>query len=345
MARNSERKTITRQWRSRMILAEKIMHLRKKNGWSQEELAGKLNVSRQSVSKWESAMSVPDLDKILQLSEIFEVSTDYLLKDDKTEEDYIPGNPESGEGTRRLRKVTMEEAQNFLKIRRDASVKMALGVAACVFSPVPLLLLGGMAAGGMLSMTEEKAGGLGLFCLLVIVACAVVDFILFGMKLGKYEYLEKENFELAYGVEGMVREKYEAQEQQFAIRIATGVVLCIAGVVPLIFAATFVQKPAAMVGGVIFLLLMAAAAVYLFVNVGMIKGAYEQVLQVGDYTQEGKEDTRVIGRIASVYWCVVTAAYVGYSLWSKQWAVSWVIWPVAGILFGAIASFIKMRRR
>ena len=70
-----------------MILGEKIMELRKRNGWSQEELAGKLNVSRQSVSKWESSMSVPELDKVLQLSEIFEVSTDYLLKDDK-EEDY-----------------------------------------------------------------------------------------------------------------------------------------------------------------------------------------------------------------------------------------------------------------
>ena len=78
-----------------MILADKIMELRKKQGWSQEELAGKLNVSRQSVSKWESAMSVPELDKILQLSEIFEVSTDYLLKGEK-EEDYIPGNPDGG---------------------------------------------------------------------------------------------------------------------------------------------------------------------------------------------------------------------------------------------------------
>ena len=65
-----------------MILADKIIQLRKKNGWSQEELAEKLNVTRQSVSKWESAQSIPDLQKILQLSQIFEVSTDYLLKDE-----------------------------------------------------------------------------------------------------------------------------------------------------------------------------------------------------------------------------------------------------------------------
>lgn len=64
-----------------MILADKILSLRKNQGWSQEELAEKLNVSRQSISKWESAASIPDIDKILELSKLFGVSTDYLLKD------------------------------------------------------------------------------------------------------------------------------------------------------------------------------------------------------------------------------------------------------------------------
>ena len=69
-----------------MSLAEKIMNLRKKRGWSQEELASHLAISRQSVSKWESGASVPDLDKILKLSEIFNVTTDYLLKETEREE-------------------------------------------------------------------------------------------------------------------------------------------------------------------------------------------------------------------------------------------------------------------
>ena len=58
------------------------MALRKQRGWSQEELAQQLSVSRQSVSKWESGASVPDLDKILKMSEIFDVSTDALLKEE-----------------------------------------------------------------------------------------------------------------------------------------------------------------------------------------------------------------------------------------------------------------------
>lgn len=61
-------------------LADRIQQLRKQNSLSQEQLADKLHVSRQAVSKWESAQSQPDLDKILAMSELFRVSTDYLLK-------------------------------------------------------------------------------------------------------------------------------------------------------------------------------------------------------------------------------------------------------------------------
>ena len=68
------------------MLSEKIINLRKSRGWSQEELAERLNVSRQSVSKWESGVSNPDLDKIVAMSTLFGVSTDYLLKDVTTEE-------------------------------------------------------------------------------------------------------------------------------------------------------------------------------------------------------------------------------------------------------------------
>ena len=73
-----------------MKLSEKIMILRKQKGWSQEELAEKLEVSRQAVSKWESGQASPDIEKILKMSQLFEVSTDVLLKEeydvDATEE-------------------------------------------------------------------------------------------------------------------------------------------------------------------------------------------------------------------------------------------------------------------
>ena len=72
-----------------MILAEKIVQERKKNGWTQEELAELMDVSRQSVSKWESAQSIPDIEKVIHLSELFNVTTDYLFKDELESVDYI----------------------------------------------------------------------------------------------------------------------------------------------------------------------------------------------------------------------------------------------------------------
>lgn len=63
-----------------MNLSDRIYELRKKKGISQEELADKIGVSRQAISKWESEQSTPDMDKIIFMSEFFDVSTDYLLK-------------------------------------------------------------------------------------------------------------------------------------------------------------------------------------------------------------------------------------------------------------------------
>ena len=63
-----------------MTIADRIQSLRKAKGMSQEELADRVGVSRQAVSKWESEQATPDLDKVVIMSDIFEVTTDYLLK-------------------------------------------------------------------------------------------------------------------------------------------------------------------------------------------------------------------------------------------------------------------------
>lgn len=99
-----------------MILADKIITLRKKAGWSQEELASQLGVTRQSVSKWEGAQSVPDLDKVVQMSRLFGVSTDYLLKDELEEEEFVESEADEAP----LRRVTMEQARDTLRCARPA---------------------------------------------------------------------------------------------------------------------------------------------------------------------------------------------------------------------------------
>ena len=325
-----------------MILAEKIMQLRKKNGWSQEELASKLGVSRQSVSKWESAMSIPDLDKILAMSEIFEVSTDYLLKDNLVQEEYVPGNPSAGEPQQVVRKLSVEEANEFIKVRCEAKTRMGAGVAACILSPVLLLLLGGLSEYQMIPMGENVAAGIGIMALIAIVAGAVANFIMIGMNLNRYEYLEKEVIELAYGVEGVMRAQYEAKNLGFTAKIAIGVVMCIVSAVPLLAVTLIFEEERLGVPAVCFLLVLIAMAVYLFVSVGMEKDAYEMLLQTGEYTPIGKKTKKKLEHISSIYWITIVVVYVGYSLYSGAWATSWIIWPIAGIFFGAIAAGVRM---
>ena len=114
-----------------MIFADKLTQLRKKAGWSQEELAEQMNVTRQSVSKWEGAQSVPDLEKMIRLSELFGVSTDYLLKDEiEDEECTIPSDEVS-----KLRRVSMEEANAFLSVKATTSKSIALATFLCILSP------------------------------------------------------------------------------------------------------------------------------------------------------------------------------------------------------------------
>ena len=121
-----------------MILADKIITLRKKNGWSQEELAEKLKVSRQAVSKWEGAQTVPDLERILQMSQLFGVTTDYLLKDELDQEEYS-----AGEAEQPLRQVSMAEANAFLAWRVTAGWRIAIATFLCIIAAAPLILLAG----------------------------------------------------------------------------------------------------------------------------------------------------------------------------------------------------------
>ena len=317
-----------------MILADKIMQLRKKEGWSQEELAEKLNVSRQSVSKWESSSSIPDLDKILVLSRLFGVSTDYLLKDDIEAEEFVDGPDDCT-----LRRVTLNEANEYMELREKQSARIGLGVSLCILSPVTLIALSGAAEFGK-NISENAAAGVGVTVLLLMVAAAAAIFITSGLQLGKYEYLEEGEFELDYGVKGIVEQRQKGYENRFALFLVTGVCLFILGVVPIILAATMEAPEQYIIASVCLLLALVAIGVFLIIRSGMINGSYTVLLQTGDYTQENKRSEKKAGKIGSIYWPVVVAIYLAYSFLTGRWDVSWVIWPVAGVLFGAISAIV-----
>lgn len=322
-----------------MILAEKIMKLRKQNGWSQEELAEKLGISRQSVSKWESGGSIPDLDKIIKMSGIFGVTTDYLLKDD-LEEITVSESIDIYEDSK-VRSVSLEEANAFMDLTLEFAGKIALAVSILILSPVCLILFGGLSEYGKSGISENMAAGLGMAILLILVAIGVILLILTGMQLSRYEYLEKEEISLEYGVQGIVQKKKEEYETIYQRHIAAGVALCILGVVPLMAAGAADAGDLVYIYCVDILLFMVACGVNLFIRSGMIYGSYTKLLQEQEYTKEKKEMNRRTSFFPGIYWCIITAIYLGISFHNQNWRESWIIWPVAGVLFVALQGILN----
>ena len=312
-----------------MILADKIIEERKKNGWSQEELASKLGVSRQAVSKWESAGSIPDLQRILQMSELFGVTTDYLLKDEIEEErlnEYVE--------TKTI-KVSMEEANQYLDMKSKGSRIVANATSLCILSPVPLIVLG--------TMTEDRILiGFSLVLLLVLVAIAVYLFVNYGLRESHMQHLEKEIFETEYGVSGMVRERREQYESTFTRNIAIGVVLCILSVIPTIMASVMEVEDYMSGISVGLLLIIVSIGVNILIRAGMIKSSYDTLLQEGEYTIEEKHLKKKTDAFSGAYWCLIVAIYLGWSFWTNNWKFTWIIWPVAGVLYAAVLGMVKM---
>ena len=103
-----------------MTFGEKLQALRKSRGWSQEQLAERIAVSRQAVSKWESGAAVADTENVVELSRLFGVSTDYLLHDDYTGDGDIPA-------------VKSREAQLKKQKNREMAMMVLIGVEALAF--------------------------------------------------------------------------------------------------------------------------------------------------------------------------------------------------------------------
>lgn len=317
-----------------MILADKIIQLRKKSGWSQEELAAQMGVSRQSVSKWESGQSIPDLDKILKLSALFNVSTDFLLKDELS--DAPVAVDQAPEADAAVRTVSMEEADAFLTLQAQAAPKIALGVSLCILSPMLLIYLGALSdVEGGYRVSEAVAMAVGLPVLLLVVVGAVALFLRYGRPLERYDYLDKEAIELAYGVEGVVRKRHGAMVKRHTVRLIVGTALCILAAVPLFVSAVFEEQGALMgpVYGLLATLAMVAVGVYLLVETCTLNGGYQRLLEEGDYTRAKKEESKRNGPLLMIFWGVTTGIYLFWSFWTDDWERTWLVWPVAGVLF------------
>ena len=318
-----------------MILADKIIRLRKKNNWSQEELAEKMEVSRQAVSKWEGAQTIPDLEKILKLSHLFGVTTDYLLKDEMEDEEF------TDESNMSVKRVTLELANEFLEWRRWVSVRIAAGTFLCVFAVIPLLILGAASEVSSNNISGNVAGGVGLAILFILVAIAVAIFIFCGLKNAPFDFIEKEPFETEYGVVGMVKEKQKAYKSTYTKYNVIGACICVLSPIPL-FIGIFTEKDFFSVIMLIITMLLAGIGAVFFIISGVRWASMQKLLKEGEFAPQEKRRSQIKEKVSAIYWLSATAIFLGWSFWTNAWGSTWIVWPIGGVLFAVVMCICNL---
>lgn len=312
-----------------MILADKIINLRKKNAWSQEELAEKLGVSRQSISKYEGAQSIPDMDKILKLSKIFGVTTDYLIKDDIEDLEFLDEEYEES----KTRKVSMGMANEYLNLKEISAKNLALGVSLCIISPIFLVISSEAYEKELLSVPENVVDGVSLTVLFLFIIAAVGIFVREGMLLKKYEFIESEAIDTDYGVDGMARDRMEKFHDSFVKKNIIGILLIVTSVLPIFVGMIFSADDLVIAIAMGLLLALVGLGVNFLLRANIPMSALKALLEEEDFTRKNKELKKKIEPFITAYWILMTAIYLGYSLVTNKWDKSWIIWPVAGVSY------------
>lgn len=320
-----------------MKLADKIIKLRKQLGWSQEELAEKMSVSRQSVSKWESATSIPDMNKIIKLSEIFSVSTDFLLKDEIENVQVLGEDVEEG-----VLKVSLETVTEYLQSKKKVSKMVSNATLLFIFSVLPLFLLLGLSYGENRIITENVATGVGMTCLLIMVAMGVVLAISSGSYKKHFEIFEENEFELEYGVKGVVKDMAEEFKSVYTRRLSISVTMFIVSSVPLILSAIYNAPDWVIMFMLSLLIVIVGFGVYLLVPYASKNSSLNCILGIGEFSPKGRIETKRAEKLASFYWPLVTAIYLGWSFITMDWGITWIVWPVAGVGFAAVVGFAAL---
>ena len=239
-----------------------------------------------------------------------------------------------------LSPLSEEDADRYLAEKKRNGLLIALGVSLCILSPVFAIL-----TEGFHTINIDRAVSFSIPILFFLVAVAVFLFIFAGMRLQRTEEIVTHPLDNS-ALRDRVKAQQSAFQTRFAIGIGVGVVLCILSVIPVIIldgvsANSFFSEnlaPALM-------LIIIAAGVFPFVCLGIEADSYKKLLDKEAY----KNDThasktrseRAIEIAASIYWCLITAVYLLWSFATYDWGRSWIIWPVAGVLFGAITGIIK----
>ncbi len=247
--------------------------------------------------------------------------------------------------------MSFAQAQACLTTYRRASRGIGMGVVLCILTVMPLFVLLSLFELGLLP--EGLAVALGLGALFVLAAAAVVLFIFYGTRLSPYEKWKTNGAVLEQAGVAWARQQKSLLSRYAPLRVALGVVLCILSVVPLVVTAILTKGASFQDGAVLMALSvlfpLVAVGVYQFIRAGMVDGCCKMLLGELDTgpavspvdAKTGKKVPTVVDIVAQIYWPLIVIAYLLWSFLTWDWWITWIIWPIAGILFGIFAGVME----
>ena len=294
-----------------MSLSENLQNLRKIKNMSQEELAEKLNVSRQAVSKWESGNGYPETEKIITICDIFDCSMDELVKG-KISEDI------------------KSEKNNYDLIMTKTSKGIAIGVTLILIGVSIMLTILGFAPN---EQAENQYSLIGVIAILIGVVFAVPLFIINGTKVDDFK---KKNPVIANVYS---EDELDEGKSKYTKFIALGISIILIGVVVMM----------ALLGFKVFENdTMPVAVLMYFVTIGasliVYSGKMQDKFDIEKYNKENsdeyKQNDEKVSKICGVIMILATIIFLVWGFALKMWYINWIVFPVGGMLCGITAIIL-----
>ena len=291
-----------------MAFSDNLQYIRAQAGVTQEQLAEQLNVSRQSVSKWESGASFPEMDTLLRICDLYDVNLDTLLR----------GSVEESRGS---------DTARYDHFMDRFTLRMASSVSAIIAGVALMIFLSALTSSESFKMLT-----VALFMLIVTVSVVVI--VASGIQ---YDGFRKKHPVIQ---DFYSEEEKDAFHQKFVWYIAGGVGAILFGVVLLIGAFAFLpeREPYESLACAVFLLLI-AGAVFSFIYGGMQEDKYKvwKYNRDNNPAPEAKRRLGLIGALCGGIMLTATAVYVGLGLTRNTWGTAWWLFAVGGILCGVVS--------
>ena len=254
--------------------------------------------------------------------------------------------------------VTPEEAKGFAEAHRRTRFRTATAIVLFILAAIPIVLLPSAAADGLVDLSAGIASGIGILVLFVVVAIGIIMIIGVGKEFTPYRNIRKGKFSRNPSVTRWAEEFAQQHERGRSTALQFAIVCWVLSPVPVLLFTLMLQghehHDFLTMVGVAGTLVLVAIGLLILLPAAWAHSAAETLTAAGGSAASGQHDDgdrSIVSVIASIYWPVIVVIFLAWSFIGDAWGRSWIIWPIAGVLFGAIAagsgaieSYRKQRR-